>query len=451
MPLPLSPESVESETAELLQALIRNACVNDGSPASGQEIRNADTIEAYLDGVGLTYEHYEPGPGRRSVVVRIEGSDPSAPTVCLMGHTDVVPVSPSGWQRDPFGGEIVDGEIWGRGAIDMLNLTASMAVATKNLALSGFRPRGTLIFLAVADEEAGGAVMGAGHLAVHEYDAIKADFVLTESGGITMPTPAGPRVTLTVGEKGVAWRRLRIVGTPGHGSMPWGADNALIIAAEVVQRLASFRPAASISDVWKRFVPTYGFSPSLEAKLVDAGAVSDAIAEIPDVRMAKYVHACTHMTFSPNVVHGGTKTNVIPDCVDLDVDIRTLPGETDDDVQRNLHEALGDLAHRVEVTVLNSAVSTASSFDNPFVESLQRVVRMQYPEASLVPRLTVGGTDARFFRERGASAYGFGLFSEKMTYEDFSGRFHGHNERVDVASLGLTTAMYHAVAHDFLA
>ena len=206
MTLPLSPETVQGETAELLQALIRNACVNDGTPESGQEIRNADTIEAYLDGAALAYEHYEPGPGRRSVVVRIEGSDPGAPTVCLMGHTDVVPVSPSGWQRNPFGGEVVDGEVWGRGAIDMLNLTASMAVATKHLAVSGFTPKGTLIFLAVADEEAGGAVMGAGHLAVHHYDAIKADYVLTESGGISMPTADGQKITLTVGEKGVAWR-----------------------------------------------------------------------------------------------------------------------------------------------------------------------------------------------------------------------------------------------------
>ena len=450
MSLPLSPESVQGETAELLQALIRNACVNDGTPESGQEIRNADTIEAYLDGAGLAYEHFEPGHGRRSVVVRIEGSDPDAPTVCLMGHTDVVPVSPSGWQRDPFGGEVVDGEVWGRGAIDMLNLTASMAVATRHLADSGFRPKGTLIFLAVADEEAGGALMGAGYLSQHHYDAIKADYVLTESGGISMPTPAGQRITLTVGEKGVAWRRLRIAGTPGHGSMPYGSDNALIIAAEVVSRLARYRPTASISDVWKQFVPTYGFAPELQTKLLDAGAVSDAIAEIPDVRTAKYVHACTHMTFSPNVVQGGNKTNVIPDCVDLEVDIRTLPGETNDDVHRNLHEALGDLAHRVEITEINSAESTASTFENPFVDSLQRVVRMQYPEASLVPRLTVGGTDARFFRQRGAAAYGFGLFSPTVTYEDFSSRFHGHNERIDVASLGLTTAMYHAVAHDFL-
>ena len=125
------------ETVELLQQLIRNACVNDGTPESGQEVRSTDVLTTYLEGAGLDLEVYEPTPGRRSLVARIEGSDPSAPAMCLMGHTDVVPVSPAGWQRDPFGGELVDGEVWGRGAIDMLNLTASMAVATKHLADAG--------------------------------------------------------------------------------------------------------------------------------------------------------------------------------------------------------------------------------------------------------------------------------------------------------------------------
>src|SRR6516225_4111160 len=137
-------DTATAETVELLQAMIRNACVNDGTAESGQEIRSADVLETYLEGAGLDVETFEPTPGRRSVVSRIEGRDRDAPTLLLMGHTDVVPVSPSGWSRDPFGGELVDGEIWGRGAIDMLNLTSSMAVAVKQLARDGWRPRGTL-------------------------------------------------------------------------------------------------------------------------------------------------------------------------------------------------------------------------------------------------------------------------------------------------------------------
>ena len=127
-------EQLTGEVTELLQELIRNQCVNDGSPESGEEERSATLLRDYLEGTGLDFTSFESLPGRRSLVARIEGSDPAAPSLCLMGHTDVVPVTASGWSHDPFGGELVDGEVWGRGAIDMLNLTASMAVATKHLA-----------------------------------------------------------------------------------------------------------------------------------------------------------------------------------------------------------------------------------------------------------------------------------------------------------------------------
>ncbi|HYB40556.1 MAG TPA: M20/M25/M40 family metallo-hydrolase, partial [Candidatus Methylomirabilis sp.] len=154
------------EATELLRTLIRNGCVNTGDPASGHEARSVDALEDFFAGSGLAVERHESLPGRMSLVARIEGRDPSAPRLMLMGHTDVVPANPSRWQRDPFGGELVDGIVWGRGAIDMLNLTATMAVAMRRLARSGFRPRGTLIYLAVADEEAGG-VHGAGYLTEH--------------------------------------------------------------------------------------------------------------------------------------------------------------------------------------------------------------------------------------------------------------------------------------------
>ena len=200
-----------------MQTLIRNECVNDGTPDSGNESRTSDTLRQYLEGAGLDLQTYTPRAGRDSIVARIEGSDPGAPALCLMGHTDVVPVNPDGWSNDPFGGELIDGEIWGRGAIDMLNLTSSMAVAFRHLADSGFRPLGDLIFFGVADEEAGG-VWGAEWMAEHHWDDIDADYVLTELGGWSHEAADGSRqVTVNVNEKGMAWRRLRVRGTPGHG------------------------------------------------------------------------------------------------------------------------------------------------------------------------------------------------------------------------------------------
>ncbi len=145
-------DALTGPTTELLQDLIRNACVNDGTPDSGEEVRNADLLQTYLEGAGLDVARFDSRPGRTSVVARIEGSDPEAPALCLMGHTDVVPVNPDGWSNDPFGGEVIDGEVWGRGAIDMLNITSSMAVAFRQLATEGFRPKVTLIYFWVADE-----------------------------------------------------------------------------------------------------------------------------------------------------------------------------------------------------------------------------------------------------------------------------------------------------------
>src|SRR6266478_6324020 len=201
--------AIEREATELLRTLIRNKCVNDGTVGSGQETRNVAALEDYFAGSGMSCEKYTSKPGRESLIVRLEGSDPSAPRLLLMGHTDVVPVSPDGWRRDPFGGELEDGIVWGRGAIDMLNLTSTMAVATRRLAKDGFRPRGTLIYVAVADEEAGGN-LGAGYLVDRRPEMVKADYVITESGGVPIPTRDGHVLGVTVGEKGANWRHLTV-------------------------------------------------------------------------------------------------------------------------------------------------------------------------------------------------------------------------------------------------
>jgi acetylornithine deacetylase/succinyl-diaminopimelate desuccinylase-like protein len=439
-----------AEVTDLLQLLIRNACVNDGTRGSGNETRSADLLAGYFDGSGVDVERYEPSPGRTSLVARIEGSRPEAPTLLLMGHTDVVPANAERWQRDPFGGELVEGEVWGRGAVDMLNLTASMAVATRRLAASGFRPEGTLIFLAVADEEALGT-WGAEHLAQHERDAVAADYVITESGGIPVPGGDGAvRLPVLVGEKGSCWTTLRITGTPGHASQPYASDNALVTAAEVVQRLADFRPETRIHDAWRRFLGGMGYPDEVTAPLLNPDTFLDALGTLP-TGMAREFHACTHTTIAPTVVHGGTKTNVIPDCVDVQLDIRTLPGQSLDDVRALLDEALGDLAGRVEMLEVHDDPATESPVDTPLWDSLSRISQAFYTGSHLVPLLSVGATDARFFRRLGVTSYGFGMFSEKLTFEDYSRMFHGDDERVDVDSLRLSTELWEAVARDLLA
>jgi acetylornithine deacetylase/succinyl-diaminopimelate desuccinylase-like protein len=438
-------EQFTGPTTELLQALIRNECVNDGTPDSGNEVRNADLLQAYLEGAGLDVERFDSRPGRTSIVARIEGSDPSAPTLCLMGHTDVVPVNPDGWSREPFGGELVDGEVWGRGAIDMLNITSSMAVAFRQLAMDGFRPQGTLIYFGVADEEAGGQ-WGAEYMIDEHWDAVGADYVLTESGGWSAVDHDGTRhVTVNVAEKGLSWRRLRVSGTPGHGSMPYGADNALITAAEIVRRLASYRTPSNLGDLWQAKLAALDIPDDLRAALSDPATIDDALATLPP-NYARVAHACTHTTISPNVIHGGQKTNTIPDVIDIEVDMRTVPGDTKEVVDSYLADALGDLADRVEMSPLQQGDATRSPMGNPLWDALTARTLAVYPGAKLVPGLITGGTDARFYRLKGATAYGAALFSPEVTMESFGQRFHGNDERIDVDSLGLSAEFWYGVA-----
>ena len=439
-----------SATVELLQTMIRNACVNDGTPESGHEVRNADTLEAYLGTTGLDVERFEPAPGRVSLVARIEGSDrANAPSLALMGHTDVVPVDEDGWTRDPFAGELIDGEVWGRGAVDMLNLTASMAVTFRELATSGFRPRGDLVFVAVADEESA-STHGMRWLADHARDAVMADYVLTENGGLHSGAGEAPLIAINVAEKGVAWRRLRVRGRPGHGSMPFRADNALVKAAAIVQRIAEYSPPPKLHELWRTRVESLGLPDEQQQMLLDPERLDDFLAVVPSAGTAGYLHACTHTTFSANATAGRMKTNIIPGIVDIDVDVRTLPGETAHDVQAHLDAALGALSGEVDVEVLVNDQATISAIDTPLWDAIQRAVTKPFPGAALLPSLTVGFTDARIYRELGAVAYGAGLLSPDLDSGAFSQRFHGNDERIDVESLRLTTDFWGDVVRELL-
>jgi acetylornithine deacetylase/succinyl-diaminopimelate desuccinylase-like protein len=447
-------EELVGPTTELLQSLIRNECVNDGTPESGNEVRNAELLAGYLEGAGVDVARFDSRPGRASIVARIEGSDPSAPSLCLMGHTDVVPVNPDGWSQDPFGGEVIrdaegTSEVWGRGAIDMLNTTAAMAVAFRHLVTAGFRPRGTLIYFGVADEEAGGE-WGAEYMLDRHWDAVGANFVLTELGGWSQLGTGGTRrIVVNVAEKGFAWLRLRVTGTPGHGSMPYRTDNALVTAAEVIRRLAAYRPAPHLGDLWQAYVAGLDVSKPQRAMLSDPQRIDEALGAL-EPASGRLAHACSHTTISPNVAHGGQKTNIIPDVIDLDIDIRTIPGDTIDTARRYVADALGELAGKVEISVLRHSESTRSETGNELWDVVGRQAQVAYPGAELVPGLIVGGTDARFYRQRGSVAYGAALFSPSVTFESFGQRFHGNDERIDVESLGLSSEFFYGVSQQLL-
>jgi acetylornithine deacetylase/succinyl-diaminopimelate desuccinylase-like protein len=216
----------------------------------------------------------------------------------------------------------------------------------------------------------------------------------------------------------------------------------------VVRRIHNFQPETRIHDVWRGFVEGMGYPDEIKKAFLDPDGLREALPELP-LGMSRLVHACTHTTFAPTVMHGGTKTNVIPDMVELEVDIRTLPGQTSEETRALLDEALGDLADRVEIES-NDDPSTASPIDTPLWDSLARVTGDLIQGSALVPFMMVGGTDNRFFRRAGSVGYGFALFSRRLSFEDYATMFHGNDERVDTESLELSEQLWEAVARDLL-
>jgi acetylornithine deacetylase/succinyl-diaminopimelate desuccinylase-like protein len=427
---------------ELLAALIRNECVNDGTPESGHEARSVATLQAYL---GASGDVFETEPGRRSVLYRVPGRSAGAPRLALLGHLDVVPANPSTWTHDPFGGERHDGFIWGRGAVDMLNQTAAMAAVFRRY-LSGEWPAlpGDLLFLAVADEEAGG-LLGAGYLVEHHWEAVACEYLLTEIGAPHIATPSGPALPVTRAEKGPQWKRLRAAGTPGHASQPYGARSALRPIAEAATLLGGSATPVGISPEWRDFVAGLGLPEEEQDALLDPDRIDDTIDRIAveDPGYARWVHACTHLTVTPTVLHAGVKANVIADRAELEVDARALPGQDVAAVHDHFRKVLGPgLSDEIEIEDVLSFPATSSPASGPLWDAIDRTHRDLVPAGRLVPAIIPVATDARFFRARGTVAYGVAAFDDRVDFGDLLAMFHGNDERVSERSLELTADLF---------
>ncbi len=231
--------------------------------------------------------------------------------------------------------------------------------------------------------------------------------------------------------------------------MPFGADNALVKAAGVVQRLAEYRPPPRFHELWRAEVESMPLDDATRHRLLDEQLIEECLDELP-TGISNHLYSCCHTTFSANVASTQTKTNVIPDAVVLDVDVRTMPGEGPGEVRAHLDEALGDLAEHVVVDPLIDDRASISPADTPLWDSLQRAVNRPFPASTLQAGMTVGFTDARVHRELGAVAYGAALLAPSLSASDFGRRFHGNDERIDVESLRLTTELWHDVAVDLL-
>ena len=436
-------------TVELLQELIRNRCVNDGSTDSGHEERSVATLREFFGAEG---EIFEPAPGRQSVVYRVPGTQAGAPTLALVPHLDVVPANPTDWSVAPFSAEIANGFVWGRGAIDMLNIAAAMAQAFKPYLNGEATMPGDLIFVAVADEENAG-YYGAAPLVEDRWSLVGADYLLTEVAYPSIPGQNGPLFPVAVGEKGPHWTRLETTGTPGHGSAPYGADNALDPITEALHGLFQTPAPVHIGDEWQEFVAAIDLPGDLAAALVDPERVDEAIdgIAIDDPTLARYIHAVTHLTVSPNLLQGGIKANVVPDSAYAVVDVRTLPGMDRDSVNTHLRRAAGAVADRLALTPIADHPATVSSCDNPLWDAVVSGIETHTGSTAVIPTMMTGFTDARFWRAKGTIAYGVGLYDDAIGFGEFLSLFHGRDERVSLASVDLTTELLITILAGFAA
>lgn len=444
--------AAHDELVETLRALIQIPSVNPPDAVGGDgELRAAAWIAAALAEDGIPAEVVEPFPGRGSVGARLRGDGTGGQPLLLLAHLDVVPAPPDGWTHDPFGGDVADGYVWGRGAVDMKGMIALEVGVLRRLArearATGRHPasdpipglRRDVLFAATADEEAGG-VQGIGWLVDHRPDWLRAAGALNECGAVAT-TIAGRRLyPIGVAEKGYAAYRIRVRGTWGHGSMP-REDNAVVLAARIVERLATPGPAR-LTPVMARFLDRAGaVLPAEAARLLGALAAEPRpereadLDRVCEPMYARALRALVRDTISPDVIHAGVKYNVIPGEATIELDCRQLPGTTEMDMRHALLARLGpELAAACTIEPIIAAPAVEAPVDTPLYELLEATIRAHDPEGEPLPVMMPFATDAKHTAKLGIPTYGFTPLRLDPD-EPFLERFHGVDERVGVEAL----------------
>jgi acetylornithine deacetylase/succinyl-diaminopimelate desuccinylase-like protein len=392
---PLSTQvSLREEVTDLLQRLIRLDTVNP----PGNETQAAELLRDYLAESGVECELYAKVPERANLVARIQGSG-DGPRLALLSHTDTVLADPAEWQVDPWSGEVRDGEIWGRGALDMKGQAAASAVAVASLAREGFRPNGDLIFVAAADEEVG-VDFGCSWLCSEHPEAVRAEYVLNEGAGDRIELGGKVLYLCSTAEKMSSPFVLRVHGRSGHASVPAIADNALVKAAPLIERLAAFRPEPQLQpEVSALFRIVTGDEPPAPEELVERAREIHPVA-------AELVEPLVGMTVSPTMIEASQKRNVIPALCELTVDCRLLPGQTQDEAERVLRELLGEGDYDLEW--IEAHGGTRSPMETPLWDAIESFVAELEPGAAPAPICLAGFTDSHWPRSAfGSVAYGF--------------------------------------------
>jgi acetylornithine deacetylase/succinyl-diaminopimelate desuccinylase-like protein len=412
------------ETARIAQDLIRFDTTNYGEGKSNGETEAAQYLGALLEGLGLETAYVDSAERRTSVVARVPGRDASLPALVVHGHTDVVPADPANWSVDPFGGEVKDGMLWGRGAVDMKNMDAMIVGALTDILGSGQQPNRELIVAFFSDEENGG-VFGSHYLVDNNPELFAgATEAISEVGGYSITMNGTRAYLLQTGEKALIWIKLIARGTAAHGSRVIH-DNAVTKLAEAVAVIGRKEWPIHLTETTTQLVGEL-------ARIMDADVTKTGPEEIilSTGTAAGFIQASLRTTSNPTLLKAGYKHNVIPDVAEALIDIRCLAGEED----ATLAEIRSLLPEGIELVILHQDIGLDNKFEGPLVDAMVSTLQAADPGAPVLPYLLSGGTDNKALQKLGITGYGFAPLQlpEEL---DFPAMFHGVDERVPLDAL----------------
>jgi len=415
---------LEEDVVKLCQELIQIPSVNFGE-GKGDEKAAAEYVAAKMKEVGIESKIYESAPNRCSVVARIEGKDKSRPGLVVNGHLDVVPANAADWSVDPFSGAIKDGCIWGRGAVDMKNMDAMILAVIRLWARYKYQPERTIVIVFFGDEEAGG-IYGSRWMAENHPEVFAGcSETISEVGGFSLTLLSGKRVyAIEASQKGIEWMKITAEGVAGHGSMVNNA-NAVTRLTEAIAKIGNYTWPQRITKTSDLFFQKIS---ELSGKPYDRSNLQPLIDEVGP--MGKMIGATLCNTTNPTMLEAGYKANVIPQSASAVVDGRTLPG-----FEKELLDTVKSLVgEHVKVESLVSDIPLEVEFGGPLVDAMIAAIKSEDPDGIPIPYLLSGGTDNKALAKLGIVGYGFSPLKLPPDL-DFTGLFHGIDERVPIDSL----------------
>lgn len=425
----MEPRGLREEAQEVLGRLIAFDTVNP----PGNERALQEWLRSYLEAAGLECELHGTTDERPNLIARLRGNQPG-PVLGYLSHVDTVLADPADWSHDPWSGEVHDGFLWGRGAIDMKSQTAAEVVAVARLARSGWRPeRGELKLMALVDEEVGGT-LGARWLTRERPDLVRADWLVNEGGGAVMPFGNRRLYGVCCAEKGTYRFRVRTRGVAGHASVPGLGENALLKLAPVLARLGAAQPKFDVTDEPRAFITALGEDPD------DPAEAMRRVRAI-EPRLAQMVEPTMRVTAAPTRIFASEKINVIPAHAELQVDCRVPPGMSGDAAMERIRELLAD--DSLDVSFIEEVPGNRSAIASPLMDAIRDWVGEQDPDAEVVPTVLPAFTDSRWFRAAFPDCVAYGFFPMRHTslYESWP-MMHAADERIDVRDLELATEFF---------